>query len=297
LRGVSKGVVVAGVERRLAAILAADAVGYSRLMGANETTTHTRLRQLQAGTVDPLAAQHHGRVVKLTGDGALMEFRSVVDAVHCAIAVQNAVAEREAESPQDQRIQFRIGINLGDVIVDGEDVYGDAVNIASRLEGLAEPSGIVVSDNAMQFLDEALRARFVDGGRHDLKNIERPIRIWRWLAQFDVRAQRKRLERPSVAVLPFDSLGPEPDQGYFADGITEDIITELARFRSLLVIDRKSSFAYRHRYVPASAAGRELGVHFVLSGSVRHIGNRLRINALLVSAATDEQVWGTSSAG
>lgn len=283
---------MAGVERRLASILAADAVGYSRLMGVNETTTHTRLRQLQAGTVDPLAAQHHGRVVKLTGDGALMEFRSVVDAVHCAIAVQNAVAEREAESPQDQRIQFRIGINLGDVIVDGEDVYGDAVNIASRLEGLAEPSGIVVSDNAMQFLDEALRARFVDGGRHDLKNIERPIRIWRWLAQFDVRAQRKRLERPSVAVLPFDSLGPEPDQGYFADGITEDIITELARFRSLLVIDRKSSFAYRHRYVPASAAGRELGVHFVLSGSVRHIGNRLRINALLVSAATDEQVWG-----
>jgi adenylate cyclase len=289
--------VAARFERRLAAILAADVVGYSSLMERDEDRTLERLRAHRRELIDPLLAKHRGRIVKLMGDGALCEFASVVDAVRCAVLIQQGMVEREAEVPEAERIRFRIGINLGDVIHEADgDLYGDGVNVAVRLEQLAEPGGIVISGTAFDHLRGELGCTFAFLGEQHLKNIERPVRAYRMIlgsgdAQPLERPALPLPDKPSLAVLPFDNLSGDPEQGYFADGIVEDIITALSRTRWLFVIARNSSFAYRGKAVDVRQVGRELGVRYVLEGSVRKASERVRITGQLIDASSGAHLW------
>ena len=284
-------------ERRLAAILAVDMVGYSRLMERDEQGTMRRLRSVRQELTEPLIAQHRGRLVKLMGDGALCEFASVVDAVACAVAIQRGMAARGAEWSAPERIRFRIGVNLGDVIRDLDgDLYGDGVNVAARLEQLAEPGGILVSGTAYDHLQGKLDCTLVAMGEQRLKSMERPVRVYRVELGGDcpgspATAPTALPDKATVAVLPFDNMSNDPDQAYFSDGITEDLITELARFRELFVIARNSSFAFRGKTVDVREIGRLLGAGYVVEGSVRRMGARVRITAQLIEATTGAHLW------
>jgi adenylate cyclase len=282
------------VERRLAAILASDVVGYSRLMGEDEEGTLAALKTLLHELIDPKVREHCGRLVKTTGDGALVEFASVVDAVRCAVEVQRDMAARNADIPAERRIEFRIGINLGDIIIDEGDIYGDGVNVAARLEALAEPGGVCVSRVVRDQVRDKLDFGFEDLGEQHVKNIARPVRVYRVLiggAPMARRAAQAVPDRPSIAVLPFQNLSPDPEQEYFADGMVEDIITGLCRIRWLFVIARNSSFTYKGQAVDVKRVGSELGVRYVLGGSVRKAGKRVRITTQLVEAETGIHVW------
>ena len=290
------------VERRLAAILAADVAGYSRLMGPDEVGTARKLREHRAVT-DALVAKHGGRIVKTTGDGALLEFPSVVDAVDCAVAVQAVMARRNEGVAVDRRMLFRIGINLGDILIEGDDILGDGVNIAARLEGIAEPGGICISASAYDQVRGKVSVEFADIGEQRLKNIDRPVRAYATRPRDDLLAPsllpsppeaHKPLplpDKPSIAVLPFTNMSGDPEQDYFADGMVEDIITALSRFKALFVIARNSSFTYKGRAVDVKQVGRELGVRYVLEGSVRKAANRVRITGQLVDTATGAHLW------
>jgi len=290
-----------GETRKLAAILVSDVVGYSRLAGADEDRTLSRLRGLRSDLIDPAVAAHHGRVFKRTGDGSIVEFRSVVDAVRCAIEVQNAMVERNAGVPEDRRIEFRIGIHLGDVVEESDgDLMGDGVNIAARLEGIAKPGAICLSEDAYRQVKARLDLTVSDLGPTQLKNIAEPIRAY--ALQVGVAAQPKptppsepaRLalpDKPSIAVLPFQNMSGDPEQEYFADGMVEDITTGLSRIKWLFVIARNSSFVYKGKAVDIRQVGRELGARYVLEGGVRKAGNRLRISAQLVEAETGAHLW------
>ena len=288
------------VERRLAAIMAADVVGYSRLVGEDEEGTLERLKVLRRAVADPKIKEHRGRVVRTMGDGLLVEFASVVDAVRCAVEVQREMALRNADLPADRRIEFRIGINLGDIIKDGREIYGDGVNVAARLEALATPGGICVSRVVRDQVRDKLGFAFDDRGEQQVKNIARPVRV------FDVnmagetmiltpdstaRAPLALPDKPSIAVLPFQNMSGDPEQEYFADGMVEEIITALSRIRWLFVIARNSSSTYKGRSVGVKQVGRELGVRYVLEGSVRKGGNRVRITAQLIEAETGAHLW------
>jgi TolB-like protein len=282
------------VERRLTAILAADVAGYSRLTGLDEEGTHARLQDHLRTLVDPKIAEHRGRVVKNTGDGLLAEFGSVVDAVRCAVDVQRSVAERNTDVPEEKRIEFRIGINLGDIIIDRGDIFGDGVNVATRLEGLAEPGGICLSEDAYRQVRGKLELTSKDIGEHTLKNIAQPVRVYCVSPSGVAAATRPSLPlpgKPSIAVLPFQNMSGDPEQEYFADGIVEEIITALSRFHQLFVIARNSSFTYKGRAVDVKQVGRELGVRYVLEGSVRKSANRVRITGQLVDASTGAHLW------
>jgi adenylate cyclase len=284
----------ARVERRLAAILAADVVGYSRLMGINEEGTLAALKTHRRELIDPKIAAHRGRIVKTTGDGALVEFASAVDAVRCALEIQRAMSERSAAIPEDRRIDFRIGINVGDIIIDERDVYGDGVNIAARLEGIADRGGICISDDTFRQVRDKIDVGFEDVGEHQLKNIERPVRVYR--VQLGKTAQRAEkasasTKRPSIAVLPFKNMSGDPEQEYFADGMVDEIITGLSRIKWLSVVSRNSSYLFKNRPATMKDVGATLGVRYVLEGSVRKSGNRVRITAQLIDAETDAHLW------
>lgn len=272
--------------------MATDIVGFSRFIETDEAKTLQAVRHHRGAVVDPLITSHNGRTVKLVGDGAIVEFSSVIDAVICAVAIQKALAESQQNIPVDERLEYRIGINLGDVVVDGDDLYGDGVNIAARLEALAEPGGICINDTVQRQLAGKTDFAFEDAGEHNLKNIERPVRIWRWKnAQVNSPSRPPLPNKPSIAVLPFTNMSADPDQEFFSDGITEDIITELSRYRSLFVVARNSSFVYRGRAVDSREVGKALGVKTVLEGSVRKAGNRVRVTAQLIEADTGEHLW------
>jgi len=332
------------MERRLAAILAADVVGFSRLVGEDEEGTLARLKATRMEVIEPRLARHHGRMVKLMGDGALVEFASVVDAVSCAVDIQQAITQRAAGQAERDRILYRIGINVGDIVVEGDDILGDGVNIAARLEGLAEPGGICISGKVYDEVRTKLDFAYEDLGKQRLKNIEEPVRVYAirtegddagvysapprrrspalplavaaaaailigvgltvWLRPWQAEVSRIAApaatsaqfpvlsgDRPSLAVLPFDNLSNDPEQEYFVDGMTEDLITDLSQISGLLVIARNSVFVYKGRAVNVQQIGRELGVNYVLEGSVRRAGNRVRINAKLVSAADGTHIW------
>src|SRR5882724_6539432 len=260
------------MERRLAAILAADVVGYGRLMERDEAGTFSRLRAHRKELFEPKIEQHHGRIFKLMGDGLMAEFGSVVDAVECAVEFQRGLADRNQSVPEDQRIEVRIGINLGDVIVEGDDRHGDGVNIAARLQALAEPSGINVSGTVFNHVRNKVVMQFDDLGQQTVKNISEPIRIYRIVGNSGnhsaVTANASLSDKPSIAVLPFTNMSGDPEQEYFSDGITEDIITELSRFRNLLVVARNSSFTVKGQAVDVKEVGRKLGARYVVEGSV-----------------------------
>jgi TolB-like protein/class 3 adenylate cyclase/Tfp pilus assembly protein PilF len=288
-------------QRRLAAILAADIAGYSRLIGTDEEGTLRRIRSIRAEVVDPKIAAHHGRLVKTTGDGLLIEFASVVDALRCASEVQQLLAERNAGTGVAERIEFRIGINVGDVVVEDGDIFGDGVNVAARLEALAEPGGICVSARVQEDAAGRLDLMFADMGEQDLKNIARPVRAYRViLAIGDGRPKAAPIagvaalplpDKPSIAVLPFKNMSGDPEQEYFADGMVEEIITALSRIRWLFVIARNSSFVYKGQAADVKRVGRELGVRYVLEGSVRKAGGRVRVTAQLIEAETGAHIW------
>ena len=286
------------MERRLAAILAADVVGYSRLMEADEAWTLATLKGHRENLIDPKISEHHGRIVKLMGDGMLVEFASVVNAVACALAIQDGMTDRNEGVSEDRRIAFRIGVHLGDVMVEGDDLYGDGVNVAARLEGLAQPEGVCISQQAYDQVETKLDLAVEDCGPQQVKNIARPVHAY--LISQGKPGRTKTLSKsnippppskPSIAVLPFDNMSDSPEQTYFSDGITEDIITELTRFRTLFVIARNSSFAFRDERLDASEIGRRLGVQYLLEGSVRRSGNRLRVIAQLVETASGNHLW------
>jgi len=286
------------MERRLAAIMATDVVGYSRLIRIDEEGTLEALKALRADLIDPKIAEHHGRIVKLMGDGMLVEFASVVDAVHAAVETQKAVTDHNADVPADKRIELRIGINLGDVVIDGDDIHGDGVNVAARLEGLAEPGGICISDAVYDQVRDRVDAPFEDLGEQEVKNIDRPVRVWRWVADGSAAVVSRQAveplplpDKPSIAVLPFTNISGEPEQEYFSDGITEDIITALSKIKKLFVVARNSTFTYKGQAVDVKRVGREQGVRYVLEGSVRRGGNQLRITAQLIDAATGNHLW------
>ncbi len=328
------------MERRLAAILAADVVGYSRLMEADEAGTLVALKALRNDLTDPLIAEYRGRIVKLMGDGALVEFSSAVDAVACAVNIQRDLTEQNAEAPEDRRIVLRIGINLGDVIVEGDDIYGEGVNLASRLEGIAEPGGICISEKVHQEVEKKLDMEFAYLGELQVKNIVKPVRTYAailgdklpvapkaskrrprtrgrlfaaaaiaialigggvaaWLKPWAPRIEPASLEamafplpdKPSIAVLPFNNMSDDPSQEYFADGMTEDLITDLSKVTGLFVIARNSSFAYKGQQVKVAQVAEELGVRYVLEGSVRRVGDQVRINAQLIDATTGGHLW------
>ncbi|HEX6111622.1 MAG TPA: adenylate/guanylate cyclase domain-containing protein [Geminicoccaceae bacterium] len=331
------------MARRLAAILAADVVGYSRLMAVDEAGTHARLTALRKEFIEPKIAEHHGRVVKLVGDGVLVEFGSVVDAVECAAAIQTGVAERQADLPAEQRIAFRIGINIGDIIIEGDDIYGDGVNVAARLEQLADPGEICVSRNVYKEVKNKIGFGFKPAAEHKVKNIPEPLMVYRLIADRGVLAKTLGLSRattpkwrwvalaaaalvavvvgagvwavgprqlaslaglsssrvqpwelpaePSIAVLPFANLTNDPEQEYFVDGITSDIITDLSRFSTLFVISANSTFRYKGQAVKGQDVARELGVRYLLEGSVQRTGEALRINAQLIDAISGQHVW------
>ena len=282
------------VERRLTAILAADVVGYSRLTGLDEEGTHAQLQDHLRSLVDPKIAEHRGRVVKNTGDGMVAEFSSIVDAVRCAVNVQRGMAERNADVPQEKRIDFRIGINVGDIIIDRGDIFGEGVNVAVRLEGIADPGGICISDDAHRQVRGKIDIAFEDTGEQQLKNIIRPVRVYSVRLGGATSTTRPTVtlpDKPSIAVMPFQNMSGDPDQEYFADGIVEEITTALSRFRQLFVIARNSSFAYKHRAVNVKQVGRELGVRYILEGSVRKAGNHVRITGQLVDAMLGAHLW------
>jgi TolB-like protein/class 3 adenylate cyclase len=287
------------VERRLAAVLAADVAGYSRLMGADEEGTLARLKASRKACVDPAIASHRGRIVKTAGDGMLVEFASVVDAARCSVEVQRAMAEQNAGVPQDVRIEFRIGVHVGDIIIDDNDIFGDGVNIAARLEGIAEPGGVCISDDAYRLIRGKVEIGWDDLGPQTLKNIVEPMRAWR--VQLGGQGAAKAPagpapalalpNKPSIAVLPFQNMSGDPEQEYFADGMVEDIITALSHFRNLFVIARNSSFTYKGRAVDVKQVGRELGVRYVLEGSVRKAAGKVRITGQLIDAAIGSHLW------
>lgn len=285
------------MERRLAAIMVADIVGYSRLIRTDEDGTLAALRALHADLISPKIAEHHGRIVKLMGDGLLAEFASVVEAVRAAAELQQAMAERNAGVPEEQRIEFRVGINLGDVAIDGEDIHGDGVNIAARLEALAEPGGIYVSRAVHDQVRDRLELRFEDLGMQRFKNIDRPVRVWRWLRNGTaptpegIRIEMSPGGRPSIIVLPFNNMSRDPDQDYFADGITEDIIADLSKVSGLLVAARHSSFTCKGVPAAIQRICRDFDVRYVLEGSVRTADNRVRITAQLIDGVSGRQVW------
>jgi adenylate cyclase len=289
--------------RKIAAILVADIVGYSRLAGTDEDRTLSRLRGLRSDLIDPAIEAHHGHIVKRTGDGSMTEFRSVVDAVRCAIEVQNGMLERNAGLPPERRIEFRVGIHLGDVVEEADgDLMGDGVNIAARLEAICEPGGIYLSNAAYEQVRDKLKYEFIDLGDKDLKNIARPVRVHSLNMDGgtigpkpsgrDAPEARLALpDKPSIAVLPFQNMSGDPEQDYFADGMVEDIVTGLSRIKWLFVIARNSSFVYKGRAVDVRQVGRELGVRYVLEGGVRKAGGRVRITAQLVDAETGAHLW------
>jgi adenylate cyclase len=290
------------VERRLAAIFAGDVAGYSRLMGLDEEGTLAALKRHRRELVDPKIKEHRGRIVKLTGDGILVEFASVVDAVRCAVEIQRGMAERNVEVPAERRIEFRIGLNLGDIIIDDNDIYGDGVNIAARLEALAEPGGICVSRIVRDQVRDKLDFSFADMGEQRVKNIARPVRTHRILLQTeDVEPMEAALavpssarpvaQKPSIAVLPFANMSGDIEQEYFSEGITEDIITNLSRNRAFFVISRSTSFTYKGPAVDVGKVARELGVRYVVEGSIRRAANRVRITAQLIDAETGHHLW------
>jgi adenylate cyclase len=288
------------VERRLAAILCADVAGYSRLMGADEEGTLAALKSDRRELIDPLIAQHRGRIFKTTGDGILIEFASVVDAVRCAVVLQQGMADRSANRPEAERIRFRIGINLGDVIHDEGDIFGDGVNVAARLQTLAEPGEICVSASVREQVGEKLPIGFADMGQHDVKNIARPVRVYCVEKRGEPRADPVNEaataplalpDGPSIAVLPFANMSGDPEQDYFVDGMVEDMITGLSRIKWLFVIARNSSFAYKGKSPDIRQVGRELGVRYVLEGSVRRGAGRVRITGQLVEAETARHIW------
>jgi TolB-like protein/class 3 adenylate cyclase len=287
------------VERRLAAIFAADIAGYSRLMGADEEGTHAAVSELQREVVSRAIGAHRGRLVKSTGDGFLADFASAVDAVRCAVEMQATIVERNWNVPTDRRIEFRIGINLGDIIVEAGDIYGDGVNVAARLEALAEPGGIYVSRVVRDQVRDRLDVAFEDMGERQVKNIARPVRVYRVRnAGAAARSPPAPIppvlplpDKPSIAVLPFQNMSGDPEQEYFADGMVEEITTALARIRWLFVIARNSSFTYKGHAIDVKQVGRDLGVRYVLEGSVRKGGNRVRITAQLIEAETDAHLW------
>ena len=287
------------MERRLAAILVADVVGYSRLIRVDEEGTIAALKALRADLVDPKLAEHHGRIVKLMGDGMLAEFPSVVDAVRAAVETQLAVTEHNSALPEDMRIEFRIGINLGDVLIDGDDIHGDGVNVAARLEGLAETGGICVSGKVYEEVRDRTTFAFEDLGDQEVKNIDRPVRVWRWITEAGMMASVSTKtdeplplpDKPSIAVLPFENMSGDVEQEYFAGGIAEDIITALSRVGWFFVIARNSSFAFKGRAGDVKQVARELGIRYVLEGSVRKGGARLRVSAQLIDATTGNHIW------
>jgi adenylate cyclase len=296
------------VERRLAAILAADVAGYSRLMGADEEGTLERLKAHRRELIDPKIKEHRGRIVKTTGDGMLAEFPSVVDAVRCVVETQRAMIHRNADIPDDKRITFRIGVNLGDVIVDGGDIYGDGVNIAARLEALAEPGGICISRVVRDQIRDKLPYPFADIGQQSVKNIARPVRAYA-LAEAAVAAlppatapalprsrrlrasPRRNKPRLSIVVLPFSNLSNDPEQEYFADGITDDLTTDLSRISGSFVIARTTAFTYKGKAVDVKQIGREVNVRYVIEGSVRRAGDRVQVNVQLIDAQKGAHVW------
>jgi len=287
------------VERRLTAILAADVAGYSRLIGADEEGTLAQLKAFRKTLVDPTIAKHRGRIVKTTGDGMLVEFASAVDAARCAVEVQRGMADENTEIPQAKRIEFRIGIHLGDIIIDDNDIFGDGVNIAARLESIAVPGGISISRAVHDQVRDRINVCFDDKGEIALKNIARPVQVFAISgakeSKTTVSPESKPAlalpDKPSIAVLPFTNMSGDPEQDYFADGMAEDIITALSHFKALFVIARNSSFTYKGRAVDVKQIGRELGVRYVLEGSVRKAANRVRITGQLVDTATGAHLW------
>jgi adenylate cyclase len=287
--------------RRLAAILAADVVGYSRLIGADEEGTLNRLKSIRTELIDPKITEHRGRIVKTTGDGLLVEFSSVIDALRCATQWQRGMDARNATAPGDNRIEFRIGVHQGDIVVEEDDIFGDGVNVAARLEGLAEPGGICVSARVQEDVAGRLDLTFDDIGEQTLKNIARPVRVFR--ARLASAENRRKVtpiqggpeltlpDKPSIAVLPFQNMSGDPEQEYFADGMVEEIITALSRIRWLFVIARNSSFTYKGKSLDVKQVGRELGVRYVLEGSVRKAAGRVRITAQLIDATTGTHLW------
>jgi adenylate cyclase len=290
--------------RRLAAILAADVAGYSRLMGADEEGTHERLKAHRRELVDPKVKEHRGRIVKNTGDGMLAEFSSVVDAVRCAAEIQRAMVDRDAQLSQDRHIKFRIGINLGDIIVDEHDIFGDGVNVAARLEALAEPGGVCISRVVRDQIRDKLPYPFIDRGEHTVKNITRPVRVYVLTAAAvsglppasvieggSGTITASMVSRLSIVVLPFTNLSNDPEQEYFADGITDDLTTDLSRISGSFVIARNTAFTYKGKPVDAKQVGRELGVRYILEGSVRRTGEQIRLNVQLIDAETGAYLW------
>ena len=270
------------------------------MMGVDETGTLAALRAHRSELIDPKIAEHDGRIVKIMGDGLLFEFPSVVNATRCAIELQQAMAERNEGVDEDRRIVFRIGVNLGDVIIEGEDILGDGVNIAARLQEIAEPGGLSISRRVHEDVQDRLDASFEDTGEQRLKNIARPVHVWRWRADNApasppatevAKAPLPLPDKPSIAVLPFDNMSGDPDQEYFADGIAEDIITALSRIQWFFVTARNSSFTYKGGAVDVKQVGRELGVRYILEGSVRKSGQRLRVTAQLIDATSGKHVW------
>ena len=283
------------VQRRLAAILAADVVGYSRLMGEDESGTLNALNTHRAEFIHPTVAEHRGRIVKLMGDGALVEFPSVVDAVECAVAVQCGMKERNADIPDSKRITFRIGINLGDIIIEGDDIYGDGVNVAARLEGLAQPGGICVSEKVFAEVRNKLDTGFEDLGPQEVKNIAEPVRAYRIMPDTvpaaPSTAPLSLPDKPSIAVLPFDNMSGDPEQEYFSDGLAEDIITDLSKISGVSVTARNSSFVFKGQAVDVMEIAKKLRVKHIVEGSVRKMGDRLRINAQLIDGADGRHIW------
>jgi adenylate cyclase len=286
------------VERRLVAILAADMVGYSRLMEADEAGTIARQKAHRKELIDPEIANARGRIVKTTGDGMLVEFTSVVDALQCAIAIQRGMPEREVEFPEDRRIKYRIGVNIGDIVIDGDDILGDGVNIAARLESLADPGGICVSRTVVNHVKGKIKLEFEDLGEQQLKNISTPVHVFRIASQGSTARSVSNSsvdltlpDKPSIAVLPLVNMSEDPEQGFLADGISEEIITALSRYRWFFVIARNSSFTYKGRAVDVTQVAKELGVRYVLEGSVRKAGNRVRVTAQLIDATTGSHIW------
>jgi adenylate cyclase len=288
----------ARADRRLAAILAADVAGYSRLMNVDEEGTLSRLKAHRREILDPKINEHRGRIVKTTGDGMLVEFSSVLDAVRCSVEIQHAMVDRNIETQPKRRIEFRIGINIGDIIIDGGDIFGEGVNIAARLETLAKPGEIWVSGVVKDQIGDRAKIAFEDLGEHALKNIAQPVRVYRVLVPLAERSgdpaagpKTRSVAKPSIAVLPLTNMSSDPEQEFFVDGMTEDILTELSRFRDLFVISRNSVMAYKGKAINVLQVARELGVQYILEGSVRRAGNRVRVTVQLIDAELDGHIW------
>ena len=286
-------------QRRLTTIVAADIAGFSRLVGIDEEATLTAQRGHRTELIEPLLAEHHGRIANTAGDSFLFEFPSAVEAVRCSLAVQEGMTERNRDIPADRRIEYRVGINVGDVVADGDDLLGDGVNIAARLENICEPGGIILSDDAYRQIRDRLEIAWEDGGEHEVKNIARPVQVWRWGIGIKESTTQtgggpgplELPDKPSIAVLPFDNMSGDPEQEYFADGIAEDIITSLSRLSGFFVIARNSTFTFKDQVIDVKAVARELGVRYVLEGSVRKAANRVRVTAQLIDGESGNHVW------